>query len=127
MVLLFPLLEAGIIIGTGIKVLGLELESEWNQWTSCWNRNRNRNQTFEFSWNRNRNQNQDVPGIAHHCFRYNKHRTVGTVQSAKDAGRELTVSGSLPWFCLLTWDNMNRVCCKCIVLDKSLTNVINVK
>ncbi len=44
-----------------IKVLGLE--SEWNQWTSCWNRNRN--QTSEFSWNRNRNQ--DVPGIVHHC------------------------------------------------------------
>ncbi len=40
--------QVGIGIRTGIQVWGLE--SEWNQWSLCWNRNRNPN------------QNQDVPG-----------------------------------------------------------------
>ncbi len=55
--------QVAIGIGTRIKVLGLESESEWNQWTSC------RNQTFELSWNWNLNWNQDAPWIMRHWWK----------------------------------------------------------
>ena len=62
--------ESESILESLCFLLESESEPEWNQWTSCWNRNRNH--SFEFSWNRNRNRNrnQEIPGIVHHCSQH---------------------------------------------------------